>query len=100
MSDETVRDTQQEQSDRTSETAFREFVQHQRIAIEELGKAVESLFPKEFREHTRNAGQAFIDAFRSLFDAAREDLEQMMKRRSENKEKSGETATKVKVEIE
>ncbi len=83
------------------EGAFQEFVHHQRTAIEELGKAVESLFPKEFRSHTKNAGQAFIDSFRALFEAAKEDFEHMMKRREEEGEdKPAESSTKVKVEIE
>lgn len=97
MTEETVKTEAQEQADASSDKAFHEFVRHQRIAIEELGKAVESLFPKEFRTHTKNAGQSFIDAFRSLFDAAKEDLEHMMKKRGE---KASEGATKVKVEIE
>lgn len=80
-----------------AESAFREFVHHQRIALEELGRAIESLIPKDFRDHTRNAGKAFVDSFKSLVDAARDD----MQRASENNEEAnGSSATKVKVEIE
>ncbi len=91
-----------EMDEEEGESAFKEFVHHQRVAIEELGKAIESLFPKDFRDHTRNAGQAFIDSFRSLFEAAKEDLEVMMKRgkSEEDEEEEAEAATKVKVEIE
>ncbi len=104
MTEETVRDEQQEQAENTDNSAgdkaFREFVRHQRIAIEELGKALESLLPKDFRTHTKNAGQSFIDAFRSLFDAAKDDLEQVMKRRNSSEDKAPDNTTKVKVEIE
>lgn len=106
MSEEQVQQeemTQEEQETvEAMDKAFKEFVHHQRVALEELGKALESLLPKDFREHTKNAGQAFIDAFRSLFDAAKSDIDQMMKRRKEegDDEEKAEASTKVKVEIE
>lgn len=108
MSEEQVQQeemTQEEQeTTEAMDKAFKDFVHHQRVALEELGKALESLLPKEFREHTKNAGQAFIDAFKSLFDAAKGDLDHMMKWRKDEDSDEGaekaEASTKVKVEIE
>lgn len=80
------------------ESAFKSFVHHQRRAMEELGRALEALFPDDFKEHTKNAGKSFVDSFRSLVDAAKDD---MKKRRStEDGEPEAQTATKIKVEIE
>ncbi|NDJ87327.1 MAG: hypothetical protein GYB66_15720 [Chloroflexi bacterium] len=90
-----------EETIEAGESAFKDFVHHQRIAIEELGKAIESLFPKDFRDHTRKAGEAFIESFRKLFESARDDLEGMMNRQKDGEEegKSAE-GSKVKVDIE
>jgi hypothetical protein len=97
----------EESAESESASAFREFVHHQRIAIEELGRAVESLFPKEFREHTANAGKAFVDSFRSLVDAARDEFSKSDDADGETtdsansaEDSSRNAATKIKVEID
>lgn len=79
------------------ESAFKSFVHHQRRAMEELGRAIEALFPDDFKEHTKNAGKSFVDSFRSLIDAAKDD---MKKRRSADDEAEPQAATKIKVEID
>lgn len=98
--------TQQEevrQEQNPPEDPVKAFFQHQRAAFEEFGKAIESLLPPDFREHTRKASQSFVDSFKSLFDAAKADIEQMMQRQRSEKSAEGEESpgeTKVKVDIE
>ncbi len=104
MTEEQVREEEQQETNEASESAFREFLHHQRIAVEELGRAVESLFPKAFREHTAKAGKAFAESFRTLFEAAKDDLGEMFnkekKGRDEEADNNGESATKIKVDIQ
>lgn len=102
----TAEEQQQTEGDEAvSAKAFRQFVHHQRVAIEELGRAIESLFPQEFREHTSNAGKAFVDSFRSLVDAARDEFsasnsEAEANGDEDNVNSQGPSATKIKVEID
>lgn len=80
---------------------FQEFVRHQRIALEELGRAIESLLPKEFRDHANKAGQAFVESFRALVDATRETVENATRQgEGEQVEKEGPAPTKIKVELD
>jgi hypothetical protein len=78
------------------------FVHHQRIAFEEFGKAIEALLPPDFREHTRNASKSFTEAFKALFDAAKADIEQMIQRQRESKDRgeAPQEGSKVKVDIQ
>lgn len=98
VNEEEVVDGAGSREESAEETAFKSFVHHQRRAMEELGRAIEGLFPEDFKEHTKNAGKAFADSFRTLFDAAKEDVK---KRRSgDGEESEPQAATKIKVEIE
>lgn len=99
MTDE-MHDAQEELTDNG---VFEKFVDKQKEAAEEFTKALEELFPPNFREHTRKAGQAFVESFRELFEAAREDLEDLVKRGKEKAEDvvdDDNGGTKVKVDIE
>ncbi len=92
-----------EQEAAADDNPFHEFVQHQRIALEELGRAIESLLPKEFREHTHKAGRAFIDSFRALVDATRETVENVARQASDDDDKQkadSPNPTKIKVELD
>ncbi|MBI5928888.1 MAG: hypothetical protein HY862_06245 [Chloroflexi bacterium] len=91
------------QNQDTPEDPVKAFFHHQRLAFEEFGKAVESLLPPDFRDHTRRASQSFMESFKSLFDAAKADIDQMMQRQRDQKSAEGEEApneTKVKVDIQ
>lgn len=90
------------QTETEAANAFREFVHHQRIAFEELGRAIDSLLPKDFKEHTSNAGRAFVDSFRSLVDAARDEFSTNAGAATSNDEPDRSTtgSTKIKVEID
>lgn len=80
---------------------FETFVEKQRLAAEEFTKAIEELFPAGFREHTRNAGKAFVDSFKVLLDSAKEDIEDIIRRNKDTETTEEEaSSTKVKVDIE
>ncbi len=61
-----------------------EFLRHQQRAVEETGKALESLLPPGFREHSQEAGREFVKGMKVLFDAALEGVEQVSKEVDKN----------------
>jgi len=85
---------------------FEEFLYHQRRALEETGRALESLLPDGFRKHGRQASQEFTKSFRVLVDAA---MTEIKKGKSETEDTDlgsdddGPTTTgktKVKVQVD
>ena len=64
----------EEQAGPDSETPLEQFIYHQRRGLEEFGKAMESLLPPGFREHTQKAGNEFATGFRVLIDAAIDEI--------------------------
>jgi hypothetical protein len=56
------------------ETPLEQFIFHQRRGLEEFGKAMESLLPPRFKEHTQAAGNEFATGFRVLIDAAIDEI--------------------------
>jgi hypothetical protein len=52
-----------------------EFLRHQQRAVEETGKALDSLLPPGFKEHGKIAGREFVSGMKVLFDAAVDGLE-------------------------
>lgn len=61
---EVVEDVQEHIED----TPFDEFIEHQRKAATEAGKALESLIPQGFREHGEAAVKEAIEGYRRLFN--------------------------------
>lgn len=57
-----------------AKTPLEQFIFHQRRGLEEFGKAMESLLPPGFREHTQAAGNEFANGFRVLIDAAIDEI--------------------------
>ncbi len=55
-------------------TPLEQFIFHQRRGLEEFGKAMESLLPPRFKEHTQAAGTEFATGFRVLIDAAIDEI--------------------------
>jgi hypothetical protein len=51
------------------------FVEHQKRALEETGKAIEALLPEGFREHGKEAGKEFAKGLKVLVDAAASEIE-------------------------
>ncbi len=74
------------------------FVEHQINMIEETGKAVVSLLPKDFRTHTGRAIEEGKAGFEALFDGILDGVQGGVdKLRKSSKDESGD---KVKVEVE
>ena len=57
-----------------SKNPLEQFIFHQRRGLEEFGKAMESLLPPRFKEHTQAAGNEFATGFRVLIDAAIDEI--------------------------
>ena len=55
-------------------TPLEQFIFHQRRGLEEFGKAMDSLLPPGFKEHTQAAGSEFATGFRVLIDAAIDEI--------------------------
>jgi hypothetical protein len=51
-----------------------DFVEHQKRALDEAGKALESLLPPEFREHGKAAVNESIEGFRVLLNSMLDDF--------------------------
>lgn len=85
-------------------TPFEEFLYHQRRALEETGRALESLLPEGFRKHGSNASKEFTKGFRALVDAAMGELRKA--RNGEIDEEDDDTppsttgTSKVRVDVE
>ena len=62
------------QDDEADKTPLEQFIFHQRRGLEEFGKAMESLLPPGFKEHTHAAGNEFTTGFRVLIDAAIDEI--------------------------
>ncbi len=56
------------------EKPFDSFIEHQKKAIEEAGKALVSLLPEDFKEHGQSAFKEVIEGYRKLFNAAIDEL--------------------------
>lgn len=81
-----------------SRSCLETFFQHQVKAVEETGKAVVSLLPKDFRTHVGNAAEECKAGFEILVDSVIDTVETGLDRlHSKSKE---EDAVKVKVEVE
>jgi hypothetical protein len=87
-------------------TPFEAFIYHQRRALEETGKALEALLPEGFREHGGEAGREFVKGFKTLVDAAINEIEKATSQHAEAGEDNGDEPpsttgkTKVKVQVD
>jgi len=54
---------------------LRAFIDHQRKALEETGKALDALVPDGFKEHSAEARREFVKGMKVLVDAALVELE-------------------------
>jgi hypothetical protein len=55
-------------------TAFSQFVEHQKKAVTEIGKALSSLLPEGLREHGDAALKEIVEGYRSLFNATLDEV--------------------------
>ena len=95
-----------EQAETKTTTPLDEFVAHQKRAIEETSKAIESLLPPGFVEHTKEAQKEFIAGFKVLADTFIDEMEKVAKKvepeeKSDGDDKPSTTGkTKVKVQVD
>lgn len=73
MTDETF-NPEGETTEEPTRNTFETFLYHQRRALEETAKALESLLPEGFRNHGKQATNEFTAGLRVLVDAAIEEI--------------------------
>jgi hypothetical protein len=75
-------DTENKTPTETTEanSAFDQFVYHQRRALDAANKAVESLFPEPFKQHGSDAAREFQKGFQVLGEALNVELGRAVKR--------------------
>lgn len=109
MSEEQVnQQPEAEQSEPKKANPIDDFVEHQRRAVEETGKALESLLPPEFVKHAKEAQKEFLAGFKVLADTMIDEMEKVAKKveeaRSETSDDDDKPSTtgktKVKVQVE
>lgn len=64
-------------------TPMDRFFYHQRRALEETAKALESLLPPGFKEHATEASREFAKGFRILVDATIDELKKVSEKEEE-----------------
>lgn len=64
-------------------TPMERFFYHQRRALEETAKALESLLPPGFKEHATEASREFAKGFRILVDATIDELKKVSEKDEE-----------------
>ena len=74
MTDEMNTNPEENQESEHPKSPLEQFLFHQRRALEETGKALESLLPPGFKSHTQAAGNEFATGFRVLIDAAIDEI--------------------------
>ncbi len=78
MTEETQNTTENSSQDKMR-TAFEEFLEHQRRSFEETGRAIDSLLPPPFKEHSAIARDEFRKSLKVIVDAVVDELEGMTK---------------------
>lgn len=85
-----------------AEEKFDQFVEHQKKAFEEAGKALEALIPPEFKTHSQAAFKESVEGFRVLVNATLDAIStEIDKAKDKANTSGGEStgATKVKVDV-
>jgi hypothetical protein len=82
------------------------FVEHQKRALDETGKALESLLPPDFVAHAKEAQKEFVAGFKVLADSFIDEMEKVAKKteravESDDEDKPSTTGkSKVKVQVD
>ena len=90
-------ETPQAQEKRSS---FDAFLKHQRAALEETGKAIASLFPREFRDRAQRAMDENRASMEVLWDGIIETIETGLEKLRPRGESGSAGQGKVKVDVE
>jgi len=72
---ESVNPAAQNAPDAAPQEPLQAFLNHQKRALEETGKALDALLPDGFKEHSREARREFLKGMAVLADAAVNELE-------------------------
>jgi membrane protein involved in colicin uptake len=56
------------------ESAFEQFLEHQRNAVKEVGRALEAMIPEGVRDHGSTAYKQTIEGYRGLFNAVMDEV--------------------------
>ncbi len=103
MTDETPEITAS--APKSESSPIRDFVTHQRKAVEEAGKAFEALIPPDFRIHSRAAREEWLLSFKVLIEGAASMVDHEINRMQSSKSSSSSSGpsttgkSKVKVEV-
>ena len=76
------------------------FLHHQANALEETGKAIASLLPKEFREHSSKACEESKASFDALFDGVIDGVQHGLSKLRTSPKADEDEAGKSKVKVE
>lgn len=83
------------------QSSLNAFLKHQQTALEETGKAIASLFPREFRDHAQKALDENRASMEVLADGIIETIESGLdKLRPRGESGSASAQGKVKVDVE
>lgn len=98
-------DNNQNESEKAAQNPLEQFVSHQRKAVDETAKALESLLPEGFKTHGKEAGKEFVAGLKVLVDAAIGELEKVAKQTrkeetSDDDQPSTTGKSKVKVQVD
>jgi hypothetical protein len=94
--------------DTKERSTIRTFIDHQGTALEEAGRAITSLLPKDFRTHSGNAVKEGREGFRVLFNGVIDEVERGLDKLRQppdedvarSSSKQPRSKKKVKVEVE
>jgi hypothetical protein len=81
----------------TEPTPFDEFLEHEKKAVQEFGKAFATLLPEGLREHGDAAVREMVEGYRHLFNATLDDVIRLVER-AKLEEKQPEKKTKVPIQ--
>lgn len=87
-------------SEKAERSPLSAFFHHQKTAVEETGKALGSLLPKEFRKHTGKALEEGRAGFEALFDGVIDSVECGLNKLRRSSAESDEGKNKVKVDVD
>ena len=82
-----------------SKNPLEQFIFHQRRGLEEFGKAMESLLPPRFKEHTQAAGSEFATGFRVLIDAAIDEIKKASEMEDPDAQRAAEQERQASVNL-
>ncbi|TVR23824.1 MAG: hypothetical protein EA396_02535 [Anaerolineaceae bacterium] len=85
--------TEEEMTEEEQATVFKIFMDHQRKAAEEAGKALEGLVPTAVRDHGSAAFKEMVEGYRQLFNSA---LDKVVDRIEKTKVEEADDDTKKK----